>query len=273
MSEGQYVPGFEVRPNRFSLLNSSPEPVFIRWAGIQFTIPGMEEVSQQSPAKDADGDPIPGSFVVEDGYAPQADGSWPKGGARNWQASAAIKHALGINDDTGVAEGAYAQKGISFLPAVPTKEVVAKIREAGKVRWSAFLVDWAQYEVSAQQAQEALARAHGRQPAPPGKDYAKALAILKTSDAATKRALGQDVPEDPATNVDVDEDSITFRAFAYAEALKLSEKAAADKQVDKRELAENLLADPEVRQHLKKQFRIRKVGHLPEPDEAGDSEA
>lgn len=260
----QYVPQFVKKPNRFTLHNATPEELTIRWAGLQFSIPPCNVVDPKHTAVDADGDPIPGTYVVSDGYAPLVDGSYPKGGSYNWFAADVIQHALGINPDTGVAEGPFAMKGISFLPTSPTKEMVKNLVAEGKQRYDAFLVEWAQYEVAAQQTQESLATRAGRQPVPPGKDYSKALLILKKFETLQARQVGmteQQVEEDSM------EESIEFKTFALAQALKLAEKAAAEQQVDKNKLAESLMEDPQVKKHLQKQYRIRKVGHLPDEQE------
>lgn len=264
----QYVPEFVTQPNRFTLHNSTPEELTLRWAGLQFSIPAADQVNPKHSAKDADGDFVPGTFVVTDGYAPTADGSFPKGGAFNWFAGDAIKHALGINPDTGVAEGSYAAKGVSFLPKLPTKEQVANIARAGKDRYDAFLVEWAQYEVAAQQQSMDRASRAGVQVPPPGKDYARALTILTKYQKAIDAQVGAvtDGLEETAA-----EEDLRFTVWAMAEALKLAGSAAEQKQVDKNKLAEGLLADPEVAKHLRRQYRIRKIGHLPEEDlaEAG----
>jgi hypothetical protein len=267
-SQNQYVPEFSTQPNRFTLHNSTPEELTLRWAGLQYSIPPVDQVNPKHSAKDADGDFIPGTFVVTDSYAPREDGSYPKGGSFNWFAADAIKHSLGINPDTGVAEGSYAAKGVSFLPKAPTKEQVANIARAGKERYDFFLVEWAQNEVAAQQQAMDRASRAGVPVPPPGKDYGRALTILTKYQKTVDSQVG--AVTDGLEEVAAEED-LRFKVWAMAEAVKLAGAAAEAKQVDKNVLAENLLTDPEVQKHLRRQYRIRRIGHLPEEEltEAG----
>lgn len=255
MSTQQYMPAMGFAPNRFTLHNAAPERRTFRWGGVQFTLPAIDEIGV-APAKDADGDLIPGSLILEDGYTTDRDGLTPERGTPpNWSAFEAIRNVLGVDPTTKVATGVAAKGGISFLPNSPTKDVIAAVREDGKRRYAESRVEWAQYTVSAYESRVAAARAVGLQAAPPDQDYAKAIQILK------KRQ------EDLGKNVEVaaDDEEIAFLAFAKARAMEMAEAAAVGKNIDKAALAEELIRDPKIRASLSRKFQIRQRGYVDVP--------
>jgi hypothetical protein len=260
----QYVPNFTHEPQRFTLLNSAPEPLTVRWHGVQFTIPASDKIGPR-PAMDADGDPIPGTAVLQDSYCPGQDGNYPTGGQYNWLAAEVIKNALGINPLTGEAEGPFAKKGLSFLPDKLDKKDIEVIKKAGVSRWKTFLVEWANYEVSAYREAADKASRLGIAAPPPGPDYTKAILILKANEDLIKKQIGEG--NDLLDRLQDGDDEIEFLAYAKAAALAAAEKAAASKAVDKQVVAEQMLEDPEIMKHLRKKFRIRKIGHLPDEGE------
>lgn len=259
----QYVPNFVSEPNRYTVVNATPEEITLRWAGMQFSIPPADVVGRFA-ARDADGDKIPGSLVIEDGYCPRADGSYPTSGQHNWFAADAIKKVLGINPDNGAAEGSYARKGVSFLPANPTKALVSQIKEAGRRRYDLFQVQWAQQEVGAYRSAVEKSSRHGLSAPPPDEDYARAILILEKQNEIIRKQIGS-VTE--ALEEASDEDELKFRAWALAEAENLAADAAKAKDVDKALIAEKMVEDPVVMKHLRRKYRIRKIGHLPEEEQ------
>lgn len=258
----QYVPNFVSEPNRYTVVNATPEDITLRWAGMQFSIPPSDVVGR-TPARDADGDKIPGTLVLEDGYCPRADGSYPTSGQYNWFAADAIKKVLGINPDNGAAEGSYARKGISFLPTGATKDMITTIKEAGRRRYDAFQVTWAQQEIGAYRSATEKASRHGLSAPPPDEDYARAILILERANEIMKKQIGSvtDGMEEAA-----DDDELKFRAWALATAEELATEASIAKGVDKATLAEKMVEDPVVMKHLRRKYRIRKIGHLEEPE-------
>ena len=163
---GAYIPSIGFSPNKFTLHNASPEPLTFRWAGLQFTLPAVDEVGK-SPALDADGQPIPGSLVLQDGYSVDRDGNLPAPGSPpNWSAFDAIRNVLGVDPNTKQAIGVIAKAGVSFLPNTPSKDLIEKVREDGKRRYAESQVEWAQYTVSAYESRVAAARAVGQTAAP-----------------------------------------------------------------------------------------------------------
>jgi hypothetical protein len=255
---GAYIPSIGFSPNKFTLHNASPEPLTFRWAGLQFTLPAVDEVGK-SPALDADGQPIPGSLILQDGYSVDRDGNLPAPGSPpNWSAFDAIRNVLGVDPNTKQATGVMAKAGVSFLPNTPSKDLIEKVREDGKRRYAESQVDWAQYTVSAYESRVAAARAVGQTAAPPDQDYAKAIQILKRHQA--RLAQDNKIEEIPG------DEEIRLKAFIEAEAMEMAKEAAAGKDVDKAALAEKLMQDPKVRAYLGRKYSIRQRGYVGVPE-------
>lgn len=261
MSTQSYMPSIGFEPNRFTIHNAAPERRNFRWAGLAFTIPAVDEVGPRA-ALDADGDPIPGTLVLQDSISVDREGMMPAPGTPpNWFAFEAIRNVLGVDPITKVATGTLAKGGVSFLPNAPTKELVANIREDGKRRYLESMVDWAQYTIAAYEARIVASRAAGVVPPPPDRDYGRAHSILTL---AKKEEAPIEVPPD--------EDEMMVAARMKALAMEMAEEAAKDSNVDKAALAEKLLLDPKIRTFLSRKYQIRKRGHvdmgeLPVPEE------
>ncbi|MCP4900222.1 MAG: hypothetical protein GY906_24890 [bacterium] len=257
-----YMPDFKPQVQSFVLHNATPEALILKWGGLQMTVPPVDEVGHR-PALDEHGAKIPGTFVIKDTYTVRADGHAPtKGDPPNWFASAAIKNILKIDTETGEATGSYAKKGISVLPASPTPTMLKEVKEAGRTRYDQFLITWATECINAYQtAREVNSRA-GYAPPPPGQDYQRAIFVLEKSHAKMKQDLGLVDTLSQDMDDDLDEE---FETFALAEAMAKAKRAAsAVPDVDPAELAAKLLENPDVRNKLKKKYRIRKVGHMPD---------
>ena len=260
-----YIPNFGYKPQSYAVHNAGYEAVSVRFAGLAFTVPPVDAFSH-NPAKFADGAPIPGTISLSDAYTFDANGNIPpQGGTPNWFAAEAVKHMLGI-DSQGTATSPYSKRGLSVLPDNPSRELVEEVRAAGELRYQAFLVDWAQYTVMAWNDQAERSRRVGVPALPPGPDFYKASVIIEKANEEMKKKLGYSNKKAELENLD---DDLDFQAYAMAEALSLSKKIAAEKQIDAAELAEKMIEDPRIRMQLQKKYRIRKVGHLDVPV-AGD---
>lgn len=259
----QYLPDFKPQVMSYTLHNATPEEIVLRWGGLQMTVPPVGTVGHR-PALDANGDPIPGTFVIKDTYTSRPDGGIPrKGDPPNWFAATAIRNILKIDPETGEAVGPDAKKGISVLPASPTPAMIQEAMESGKARYESFLVEWATDIVNGYQVARDRNQQAGYAPPPPGAEYQKAVLILEKSHAKMKSDLGM-VEASETVDEELDDD---FEAFALAEAMAKAKRAAeAVPDVDPAELAAKLLERPEVRQKLKKKYRIRKVGHMPDSE-------
>lgn len=257
-----YMPDFKPIIQTYVLHNATPEQIILMWGGLQMTIPPVDEVGPRS-AFDENREPIPGTRVIQDTYTAAPDGSVPqKGDPPNWFAAHAIKNILQIDAITGEAIGPSARKGVSVLPAAPTATMIASAKDEGNARYQQFLVDWATdcvngYQVARERNQQA-----GYAPPPPGSDYQRAVIILEHAHQEMKKTMG--MAEDLAGEV-----SPELNAKVEEEALKLATGLAEKKKmdVDPVELAAKLLENPEIRQSLRRRgLRIRKVGHMPDPE-------
>lgn len=258
MSTQPNIPAFGYSPNRFTLHNASPERIDLKWGGVVFTLPAVDEVGPKA-AVDVDGDPIPGTLMLADGIVADKDGVVPpQGSPANWLAFEAIRNLLGVDPITKVATGASAKAGLSYLPNSPSKDLVKTVRADGQARYDAHRLEWAQYTVSAYESRVSNAKMLGVPVAPPDQDYVKAILLLKKQESKLKAQI---------TEADLgDDEEIAFMAFAKARAMEMAEAAAAGKNVDKAQLAEELLKDPKVRAHLGRKFSIRQRGHLDVPE-------
>ncbi len=266
MSTAFNVPELGYRLNRFTLHNSSPEEMTLMWAARPFTLPARDQVGPKAAKYDT-GEPIPGTLVLEDGWTVSADGTIPTGGPPNWLAFEAIRNVLGVDPITKKATGVYAKAGISFLPDAPSKELVQKIVADGMHRYEESQIVWADSVVAGFQVAIQRSKEAGMAPPPPSSDYLKATVLLEKRKKEIEALYGK------ASETPPDDAELEFLAFAEAAAMEMATKAAAGKEVDKAELANKLLQDPEVRAHLQRkyQYRIRKKGYegVPGPDEEG----
>jgi len=253
-----YVPQyFKPEPRAYTLHNASPDSFDIRWGGLMFTVPGVNEVGPK-PAVYDDGEPIPGTCVLVDASSYGPDGTVMRG---NWRAEDAIRNVLGIDPETGHATGMAARHGISFLPPKPSKQLVVKIREDGEKRWYESQVEWAEHETAAYQVAIERAKDAGALPPTPGKDYRRAVTILERHHKRIDAMFGK--AEEVGEKISHD-DEIEMEVWLKAKAIQLAEKAATDMEVDKTKVAEEMLADPKIRRHLQKQWSIRKRGYTKE---------
>lgn len=256
-----YVPPFKITPHRYTLHNARPEAFKLRWGGMRFTIPPVDEVGPKA-AKFDDGTPIPGTAVLQDAAAPGHDGVVTR---RAWSAETAIREVLGIDIETGQAVGMAAKAGVSFLPDAPNRHLVARIREDGERRWNESQIEWAEHEVAAQMAGIEKAKEAGVAPPLPGPEYRKAVQVLERYHKKLDDTFGRTV--DAAVESVTHDDEIELAIYMKAAAMQMAEGIAKEKEVDQSMLAEEMLKDPKIRKHLQKKYRIRKVGHTDVPDE------
>lgn len=254
------LPKFGYTPKRFTLHSVRPDSYTIRWAGVQWTMPPGDTVSENS-AKDADGDPIPGTYVLEDSWSAGPDGTFPdRESPPNWSAFMAIKNILAV-DSAGNIGGVHAQAGISYLPENPSKEMVEAIVSDGKKRYEDGLVIWADHVVQGYAELVNKCRQANTAAPPPGEDYKKALHILRKHERKVEEAVSVAGPEDDS--------EMEFMVFAKAKAMELAAKQTRP-GIDKEKLAEELVNDQDFLNMLRKKgLRIRKKGYAepPEPQE------
>lgn len=251
-----YQPNFAPVRQKFLLINSSPEQVVLRWGGLQLTLPPTDAVGHR-PGMYDNGKHIPGSYLIQDAYTFNADGTIPPNGSPpNWLATEAIRSLLGINPNTGEAISPFAMKGISVMAEAPTEEMVEAVKSEGRIRYEQFQWDWANETVTGYEVARDKAATAGVNARPPGQDYHRAMAIL-TNQKDAHPSVSQEA---------VDEQFLQQEADLRVLALELAEKAAKGKDIDKGALADELLQDKAVRQQLKRKYSIRARGHMNVPD-------
>lgn len=247
--------------NEFTLHNASPNQLDWKWGGRMFTLPPVDIVGPRA-AKYDDGEPIPGTLVLEDSWVPGPDGDIDGRRPPNWLAFEAIRNVLGVDPETKQAVGVAAKSGISFLPPKPSRELVAFVLEDGKRRYEESQMVWADSVVAGFQTAIQKCREAGVAPPPPSSDYMKAVTLLEKRKKQIEAQLNAVLPEEAP-----DANEIEFLAFAKARAMEMATKAAAGKEIDRAALADELLQDPDVRGALQRQYnyRIRKKGYMDVP--------
>jgi hypothetical protein len=257
LGAAQHLPQFGWSPNKFTLHNASPEPLVVRWASLQFTIPAKDVIGTK-PATYDDGAPIPGTYVVQDSWSLDRDGAIPpKNSPPNWSAYEAIRNVLGVDPVTKEALSPNARSGISFLPPNPTRELVAEIRADGERRYEEHLVDWAEQTITGYLDAVQKSRDAHVSPPPPTRDYERARAILDRNRKRDDFSHHEEV---------VAKEDAEMEAYIEAEAMAMAKRAAEGKEIDEVELAKRLLQKPEIRNRLKRDYSIRKRGHLDVPE-------
>jgi hypothetical protein len=258
------IPQFGWTPNKFILHNAAPKPVDIRWCGLQFTLPAVDQLGARA-ASFADGRVIPGTLVLSDAHCVTRDGEFPPPDSPpNWSAFEAIRNVLGINPITRQAESPHAQAGISFLPNSPSEDVFQAVKADGERRYQESLVAWANDVVHNQRVATEKAQQAGLAAPPAGSDYMKAITILERHRKTVEKDLNLGRLEEASGD-----DELEILAIAKAKAMEMAEKNAVGKSIDKNKLAEEYMQDPQIRQHLMNVgYRIRKKGHADVPDPA-----
>jgi len=254
------LPNFFPEPEKYGLYNPSEEWVDLEWGGKSMRLPGCKDLSQRPCLFDT-GEPVPGTYVMQDQYTTSEYGIPGPGSSYNWKAADAIRNMLGIDVTSGKANSAWTSRGITFLPPVVDRDTFEAVKQDAERRFADHVVAWAEAEIAAEQTKIEVSKKAGITPAPPGVSYQRALIILQKRN----ERLGGAVQHDEEI---IEESEADLFAEVKAVAMEMAEKAAKGKEIDKKELAEQLLDDPAIRKHLTKQakWRIRKVGHLPDKE-------
>lgn len=256
----------------FTLLNSTDEPIVLQFDGETRVLPPVDVIIKPHPqyddvccsALDEDGDYIPGTLVLKDVYEDRAFGAFMDG-KMHWSAASAIKHCLEIDVATGEANGKYAKKGVSVLPPNPSKALVAKINSEGQDRYLEWKVQEARDIVETYGAQQAAFQKVGMAAPPPGRDYERALKILKLTGAKESSRLEEIfkdklAPEEAAQAKETQEEVAGLSeliARKVQEALgRAGQDPVAPESVD---LVEAVKNDPEALRKIEHIIRMRKA--------------
>ncbi len=183
-------------PPGFTVHNATDEAITVTYDAETMTIPAIGDViypAENAPdvffsAKDADGDWIPGTLVIrnKEGFRCQPFGDRPV-----WLAATAIKHCLGIDVKTGEAHGPFFKRGLSVMPANPTKEMIHEIRAAGLDRYDIWRVQWAKETVEAYSQRANKWRSLNLTPEPPPIEFDIAQAVLERDQQRRKTEIAK----------------------------------------------------------------------------------
>jgi hypothetical protein len=264
--EAQLLDQFRPVKNSFILHNAKPEKAFVGWGGTQWWLPARDEIGAK-PGRDAEGNPIPGTTVVEDIVITDMAGELvgEPGESAAVSAKQVVEHALGFNAKTGTAQSSYALSGISLLPNKASTEQIARVIAEGTRRWEEFDLQSARQIVSAEEQKVAAHQKAGMSSPPPSRAYEVAVQKLNAARDRMRKTFNEHLdgaasPE-PAVFAEDELDLIVFakamlaKKFAEQEA---SRDLAPSKQA---ELVVESLKDPRIMQLVRKQYRIRKIGY------------
>jgi hypothetical protein len=224
------------------------------------TLPARDEIHPHHAGVDADGDPIPGSYVMSDVYT-----IVPELGDEilTFDAARAVAHILGIrldkNKKMSEATSRLAHSGVSLCPMNPTKAVWQQIAEEGGKRSFLVDVDNARILISDIATRDSLLQQHGKQAPPGGAEYDRAVFLLQQYNEMTRGKTY--VPPLEAEAASASEE-LELDVFIKARAMELATKAAASTQVRNVDLAKSMLEDPVILSKLRAEgIRIRKRGY------------
>lgn len=256
----QSIPDFAPKVEKYAVHNARPEALDFMWGGVRMTVPGVAEISSK-PAHFDNGDPIPGTLVISDGYVLNTDGTIPTGGPPNWSAKEALRAVLGVAPN-GEANSQLALNGVSFLPMGCSREAFEVIKESGDFRYRESLITWANDTLQNYEEGRNRAKQAGVNPKPPGADFYKAQAILQVQQEKMKQQYGS--PEQVS-----EENETLFEIYAKAQALKMAGNIAEEVGVDKAKLVEKMLEDPKISAQIRKKYSLRKRGYMDPTDAPG----
>jgi hypothetical protein len=247
----------------FTLLNSSPKEKVAQACSNVFTLPPVHKIGHKFDT-DADGDPIPGSYVIEDilDFNPETgDDVLVLNSAR--VVSLILGLVAGPSGFATAAHSPFALGGISLIPRHAPKSVWQAVAKQGETRAMEARIARARESQRALMETNAKRKGFGLDPLPPTLDEMRDTTLLKEHDRLLRaQAEAELAPHREAAELQEIEDEIEFEAYLKVESLRLAEKAAQGKEVDRLKLAEELMTDPKVRMGLQKRYKIQKKGNM-----------
>ena len=262
----QVVTEFITEVRRFVLINSDHKSVMSRWAGVPIHIPGREETAlpdKDNPtafvsATDKDGSYIPGTLVITDRYGPDGEG----GEQLSFDAGFAVRDILGVHTRTGLANSAFARRGLSLLPRGSTRADLERIRKTGYARSEAWRVEQARMLVQDIDQANAKRVAKKLPEMPGGHDYVQAILELKAYQDREQRLVaevlrGEDRPIEPIDPLQPEEIDQDRELADYLKAQVESATVGVDMDaVAKQRLVEKMVNDPEAMAILRRKFKM-----------------
>lgn len=247
--------------NSFVLHNARKKKVTTMYVGTIVEIPPVHEVGPRAE-RDADGELIPGTLVIEDIYSPLPDFDDE---VCVFNAVRAVNHILGLsvdNDGQAVtASSPYALSGLSLLPRRPTKEMWLQVSRDGADR--AFLadVDRAYKFMDAVEETNTKRKALDMPPLPPSSiEFQRHKFVIEQYEQLTKKQVRDEMAPHEVADM---EDELELDLIAREIANGMIERTVKDEAVDKLKLLDQLLADPRLRKAAEKKYQIRKRGSMP----------
>ena len=175
---------FKRERRAFVLLNSDHKTKETYCGGTKFIIPAKDKLHSVASKRaiDADGDPIPGTIVIEDLPNPEPD---PRTGEARLAVDSqeTVRHILGIHrmpdGSASSATSPYALGGLSLLPLHPSKELWQAMARDGENRAFLIRVQNAQTTIDEYDAKNAARNSAGMAAVHGGKVYMEARAIIE----------------------------------------------------------------------------------------------
>lgn len=246
----------------FVIHNAREKPVDVFFGGTKMTIPAVHRVDPAHGETDADGEIIPGTFLVQDIYT-----DIPEIGDEvlTFDAARAVRHILGLSPgpdgSAALANSSYALAGLSLLPRHPPKETWKATAVAGEQRAFLASVERARDVIRGADELNAKRKAAGMEPVVMDIfELERSRSLINTYNDLVRKNV--EVTMAPHA-VDALTDDLELEAHLKARTMELANKVGEKRNVDKFELAKELLNDPDVRIKLQKEFKIRKRGNMP----------
>lgn len=259
-------------PREYLVLNAGDTELPLQYDAETFMVPAGDKVklpdgkSLFCSGKNSAGEYIPGSLVLRDIYGlrgspDDVDGSMSLRGQK-WSAEACIKHCLQIpilnTPKNAKPMGPLAERGLTILPMNPGADLVARAREEARAKYEAFMLKWAEDTIFAYKDSAEKHKQHNLTAKAPKEDYFVALKYKRKADEKFRQReaeLGGDLLGPVPAQDDSEEE---FLVYARIQAEKAATVAAAEQKVDRDDLAEILMKDPEFKAALKKSYLVRK---------------
>jgi hypothetical protein len=256
-----------VAPRRsYVLHNAKPKRVEVMYVGNLMTLPAIDEVHAIKADTDADGDPIPGTYVLEDQYIFIPDIGDE---VLIFDCAKAIAHILGLKRGSDgkltEATGHFAVGGVSLLPRHSTKEQWQGVAATGEQRAWMTRVRVAQQLIQDVDEKNARRKSAGMDAVHGGPEWDAARALITEYNAVMQQDARKVLSISPVASEKLDDD-IEITAIARAKAMELATTVSEGKKIDAQQLFNELMDDPKIRQWAQKEWRFRRRGHEPIKD-------
>lgn len=259
----------------FVLHNAKPKPRETMFASRMMTVPAAHVVDKLHSDRDADGDPIPGTYVVEDDYQWSP---YTRSLVQIFDSERAVIHILGIKQrpDGTASEltSQHAISGLSLLPRNSPKSLWKAVAAAGDHRAFLSMVENARYTIGAIDSANAIRRGDGRPPLSGSPEEQHAMKLIAEYDRLARVQVDEQLaPHREEAEAREAAEQLEFLVFMKATVQGIVEKAAEGRKLDKAAAFDEAMKDPEIRKYAQKAWRFRKKGYSPIEDKELDAAA